>query len=188
MRKTLIILLASIVGACAPKAVIVEPIAPAVTKARASVEASNASSARLEKSVGSLHTGISQLGADISKATAEADRLRQQGTASAAELEDQWKALTGIQTRNLFLETQSTEAVRNAAEQRVLKDAAASRLAELEQTATTHDKGVETLKTQIVRQEGDAAIGRMIKGGIIIAAIVIFIGIILYFAVRLKHL
>ncbi|GAA5117151.1 hypothetical protein JIN84_17835 [Luteolibacter yonseiensis] len=186
--KTVFVAILLLVASCAPRAVLVEPVAPAVTKARASVEAANMSSARLEKNVGSIHTGISSLGLEINKATTEADRLRKQGSATPAELEKQWKALTGIRTRNLFLETQSTEAVQNAAEQRFLRETANARLAELEKTAVTNDKGVEKLKTQIVRQEGDAALGRWMKRGIVIGAVVIFIAIALYIATRFRIL
>ena len=180
----LVILLA--VSACAPKAVIVEPIAPQVTRARASVEASASSSARLEKKVAGINANTSALAVEVSKAVAESDRLRKIGTATPQELEEQWKALTGIQSRNLFLEAETAEAVQNAEEQRFLREAANQRLAELEQSATVHDKSVETLKTEVVKQAGNAAIGQFVKGAFWTFAIFAAIGLVLWVAIKLK--
>ena len=173
-------------SSCAPKAVIVEPVAPQVTRARASVEASASSSARLEKRVEGIKANTSALAIEVNKAVAESDRLRKVGSATPQELEDQWKALTGIQTRNLFLEAETAEAVRNAEEQRFLREAANTRLAELEQSATVHDKSVETLKTQVVKQADNAAIGQAVKGMFWTFAIFAAIGLVLWVAIKLK--
>ena len=185
MKPFLVILLLT-VSACAPKAIVVEPISPQVTKVRASVEASGASSARLEKRVDSIKANTSALAVEVSKAVAESDRLRKVGTATPQELEEQWKALTGIQSRNLFLEAETAEAVQNAEEQRFLREAANQRLAELEQSAAVHDKGVEALKTQVVKQAGNAAIGQAVKGAFWTFAIFAAIGLVLWVAIKLK--
>ena len=185
MKPVLVILLLT-VSAFAPKAIIVEPISPQVTKARASVEASGASSARLEKRVEGIKANTSALAVEVSKAVAESDRLRKIGAATPQELEDQWRALTSIQTRNLFLEAESAEAVRNAEEQRFLREAANTRLAELEQSATVHDKSVETLKTQVVTQAGNAAIGQAVKGAFWTFAIFSFIALLVWGISKLK--
>jgi hypothetical protein len=148
---------------CAPKAVIVEPIVPAVVRVRAQVAAANASSQRLEESVGGIRASVSAMGVEIDHTLAAAETLRDRGSASQQELDDQWQALAGLQTRNLFLEAEVQSAAVHASEQKTLRETASASLAELEIAAIATDKSVETLKTQLVKQADHAALGKSVK-------------------------
>lgn len=185
--KTLIAIFCLTFTGCYTKAIVVDPIAPAVTQARADVAASNASSARLEGSVQIIHTKTTDIAANITTVTEEADRLRAQGSASAAELEKQWRDLVGIRTRTSILEADTLAASRNAAEQRVLRDTAHERLNELSTAAVANDKGVEKLKTQIVKQAANAALGKSVKwliGIALISAVVLALLFVIFRTIK----
>ena len=117
---------------------------------------------------------------------AAADTLRTRGSATPAELDDQWKALTGLQTRNLFLEAEVQSAAVHATEQKTLRETASASLAELEVAAVATDKGVETLKTQLVKQADNAALGKSMKTvGWVISALVV-VGLIVWGVSKVK--
>jgi len=163
--------IALLLSACAPKAIVVEPIAPAAASLRAKTEASATAAKRVSTGAQEISKKSSDLQAEIIKGMLEAERIRKAGLATPEQLDanaDAWKA---VHARNLFLEAAAKTVTIDASEleattRRTSEDAAA-----LEKTAIAHDKSVETLKSDMAKQSGDAAVGKAIRNLVWIAII-----------------
>lgn len=186
--QQIIITLALICAAvsCAPKAIVVEPLAPAVSRVRETTEATKVVSLQLEKKVEVLHTETVKAGEAIAKATAEADRLRKQGEASEAELEANWLAMQDIKAAQALFEQRTEDAVADAKEQKRLREVSEVKLTELETKVVKNDKGVEDLKVAIVKTGDDAALGKSVKYIVRSVIVLAIIGGIVWLAIRMK--
>jgi hypothetical protein len=172
-------------SACAPKAVIVESIAPAVIRARATASTAAASAVRVKTSVAGVRTEAQEITREVMAATSEVDRLRKLDSGiPASEFDALWILVNGLSGKTSTHE-KSIEGVSAIAEVASTQaEESKSTLAELEITAIIHDKGVETLKTQIVKQADDAAAGRLVKKTIWTVAITAIVGVLLYLILR----
>lgn len=160
--------IALLLTGCQPVPVAI-PIAPAVERAAGSVRAANVSAARLETRVGGIQRSASTLRQDIATATAEADRLRRLGSATPAELEAQWLALSKIKTASVLLHDQSKQAVAEASERKRLGIVAEAGLADLSVAAKATDQNTARQAVKLAKQSGDAALGKALKVGFWIA-------------------
>ena len=156
---------------CAPKAVIVEPIAPKTARAHAAVRAAGAASKRLDTQVQELHRENKDIGKEIALALAEADRQRVAGMVTQADLAKNWQTLSDIKASHFMLESKLLDATATAAELKPLQITAEEGLAELEADSVKLDKGVVGLKTEIAKQAPDAAVGKWFKGTVTTIAI-----------------
>lgn len=151
-------------SACAPKAVIVEPIAPAVIRARATASTAAASSVRVKTGVSEIRTEAQSITREAMAATSEVDRLRKLDSGiPASEFDALWMLVNGLSGKTSTHEKSIEEVSAIADEASTQANESKSVLAELEATAITHDKGVEVLKTQIVKQAENAALGKYVK-------------------------
>lgn len=151
-------------GSCAPKAVIVEPIAPAVIRARATASTAAASAVRVKTGVSEIRTEAQAITREAMAATSEVDRLRKLDSGiPAQEFDALWMLVNGLSGKTLTHEKNIEEVAAVAAEASTQANESKSVLAELEATAITHDKGVEVLKTQVVKQAENAALGKYVK-------------------------
>lgn len=162
--QAILAIIALALSACAPKAVIVEPITPAVIRARATVETAARSTQRVKTGVSEIRTEASGITREAMAATVEVDRLRKIGGGVApGEFDALWTMVNGLAVKSSAHEQtiRKVSAVADVANADAKE--AKTALVEFEATAITHDKGVEALKTQIVKQSEDAATGRLVK-------------------------
>lgn len=151
-------------SACAPKAVIIEPIAPAVIRARVTASTAAASAVRVKTGVVEIRTEAQAITREAMAATSEVDRLRKLDSGiPAQEFDALWMLVNGLSGKTLTHEKSIEEVAAVAAEASTQAEESKSALVDLEATAITHDKGVEVLKTQVVKQAEDAALGRYAK-------------------------
>lgn len=110
-----------------PKA---RPVAPEVSAVRESI-------AKTNKSVAIIDAGAKEAAREATKARQEAERLKNQQTASAAELRGLWESLQSVEARNLFLESEtsrlSLQVGKLEASGAVLEQAAAEKDAEADE-------------------------------------------------------
>ena len=160
-------LLYMLVG-CAPRAIIVEPVTPAVVRAKAEVKAATDSSKRVKESVGTVHAQAQGIAAEVGKATAEVDRLR---SVAPGDFDALWTMMTDLKTQTWAHEIKARETVEQTIEQAVLQDAASKTLGALETTAVAHDKGIEQLKAHTAKVEKQAAVSGVYRTWIIVIAV-----------------
>jgi hypothetical protein len=172
-------------SACAPKAVIVEPIAPAVIRARATASTAAASAVRVKTSVAEARTEAQEITREVMAATVEVDRLRKLDSGIApGEFDALWTIVNGLSVKTSTHEKSIEEVSAVAEVASSQAEESKTALAELEATAITHDKGVETLKTEVVKQSEDAAAGRLVKKTFWTIAITAIVGVLLYLILR----
>ncbi len=167
--KSILLLCALLACSCAPRAIPVSgvptappravPAAPAAQAAARSASATGAVSAKLESRVEDLQQKATGLRKGINAAVTEADRLRQQKTASEKEIDALWQMLAGheAKVRDLFAEAEA-ETLRMQRD-----DLAASLQAA---TADTH-----RLRGLLAQSERRAAVGSYLRGWVIVGAI-----------------
>lgn len=172
------------VSACAPKAVIVEPIAPAVIRARATASTAAASAVRVKTSVAEIREEAKGIVAETMAATVEVDRLRKLDGVNPGEFDALWSIVNGLSIKTATHEKSIEEVSAIAEVASTQAEESKSTLADLEATAITHDKGVEALKTQVVEQSEDAAAGRLVKKTFLTVAITAVLGVLLYLIFR----
>jgi len=141
-------------------------VLPVVQAARVHQAATAAVSASLEGQVATLRQSASQLRDGMADAVLEADRLRQQKSASQAELNGLWSKLAALDARNLFLETEKADSL--ASQHRILRaqqqvaleevaSVAASSDAELSMLRLQHADMADTIRVQAVAADRQAA-------------------------------
>lgn len=184
--KAIISLLIVGLSACAPKAIIVDPIQSHVAKSRADVHAAAEGSQRVQKSVTTVHEQAAGIAAQASNLAAETDRLRKLPGVPLAEFDALWSMANDLKRETFSHEIKARETVEVAADSAHLQAVAETSMAELETTAKAQDKGVEKLKTQIVTQAGNAAIGQAVKGAFWTFAIFAFIALVVWGLSKLK--
>jgi len=173
-----------LIASCAPKAIIVEPIAPAVVRARAEVRAAAVSSERLQESVSKVDSGIHSAAAVISMALKSSERLYAAGIATPAELHDQWRAMVGLQSAVAAVVADSEAATRNATEQAFLRRVSDKSMDALVPVAVKADKQAVESATALAKQADNAALGKAMKWLFWIAIAATIIGGVAMLAVR----
>ena len=124
------------------------PAAPVIAAAATTQSATAAVSAKLESQVNLLRQSASDLQDGMAEAVLEADRLRQQKSATEADLQGLWQKLTALQTRNLFLETEAETAVTYATEQKERRAAAEQAVTDLTALTTAQEAELSRYRQQ----------------------------------------
>ena len=162
LMATVVVALAS----CAPKAIVVSPIAPKAVRVAETARATAKQADKVQKSVAKVSKESATLSAEILKGMMAADALRKAGLATQEQLDanaGQWQT---VHARNLFLEVANQSATIDARE---LVEAAERGKVEsegLELEAVKTDKATSDLKSHMLKQEADASRGRAVKHGI----------------------
>ena len=149
-------------AACAPKAIIVDPIAPAVATARADVRAAGEASKRVHSGVQDVTKQVKEVGVGINDALAHAAAQRTAGPDSK-EWQEQWDMLTEVRTRNMFAEAAADGTMKDSIDAQALQRTADKGMVSLETTAKAQDKGVEKIKIHMAKQADNAALGKGVK-------------------------
>ncbi len=216
MRTITALALAVLIAACAPtkrtgpsasRPAETPPVAPTAAMAQADASASRESAAALAQKVEDIRRNATSLRTGLDAATAEADRLRTQKSATEKELNALWSMLTNEQSRAaaLFDEVEKSKTLADQHRQQLLNAAkridallveAAKADAELTTLRAQHDdqamqisqaREIEArLQDQLKKAEADAALSRTIKStaGIAMVALLVFGLIILAMKIR----
>jgi thiol:disulfide interchange protein len=183
--KSAIALLFVASASCAPKAIPVEPIAPLAIRVS---EAAKVTTQRAEKIT--LAADAAKQDADetahiAKRGTTEAQRLSRSGKATTAELEENarlweeaWAAAQRAVIRADALKLDAKE-LESAAKR------TSNESAKMEIEAVKTDKATEALKTEIVKQTENAALGKALKRLLWIAIGFFLLGILLWTIIKL---
>lgn len=164
--KPLAAILCLILSGCIPKAIIVEPIAPAVTEAKGKVAAASASAYRTHRGATETAQRVGAVREGIEGAITHAESVRASkapGTPEASEWEEQWKLLTDARTRNLFAEASATATLSQSKEAQILAGEASESLTVLETHAKQTDSNTSKITSENAKLAPDAATWRGIK-------------------------
>lgn len=182
-------------------------MAPLATQAQAAALSSRETAAKLEAEVGTIQKTTAGLRQGINQATAEADRLRQQKSATEKELETLWGMLTAEQTRaaELWNHVETSKSLANQhreqrliAEKRLgeLADAVIAAEMEIAALRQNHDqlsaqvdqarRTEAALGEKLSKAENDAAIARFFKAAAAIGVAILVIGTILVVALKIR--
>lgn len=184
--KLIILALAVLWGlvSCAPKAIVISPIAPQVTRASGDVHAAARSAKQLKASVAVVHVEAKGIVAEVNKAAAEVERLKLQPAVTPEDFDALWLMMTDLQTSSWAHEIKVGETVAETVEQDHFQETAVKTLGALELTAEAHDGQVEALKTHLVEVEADAAAGRVYSGWVKFTAAVLALLLVAWIALK----
>jgi hypothetical protein len=176
--KCLAAILCLALASCVPKAIVVEPIAPAVATARADVRAAGEASKRVHSGVEDIAKQVKDVSMGINDALSHADSMR----ATSAEpdaWQKQWDMLTEVRTRNMFAEAAADGTMKHSTAAQALQRTADEGMGNLEASAKNQDKGVEKIKIHMAKQSDNAALGKGVKTMIWAGAILAFLLLVL---------
>jgi hypothetical protein len=168
--------IALLLSGCAPKAIIVEPIAPAVARAAAASKAASAGAKIVQTKTTALHEQAKGIAAEADRMKAETDRLWNLPGVPLAEFDALWIMANDLQKETFAHEIQARETVAAANDGEKLAAAAEQSTAEVVPLAKKQDTAVADLKTQAVKRADDASLGRALKGVFWMGGIVLVIG------------
>ena len=169
-----ILLIAIALSGCAPKAIVIEPIAPAVTHAAATAKAASVSAKRVSESTVTTAASATSLGFEVAKALAEADRQRTDPRIPEDVAALNWQTLTKLAAKSMEVERQAKSTVAESIAHEDDANASAKESAELVPTVEKHDKAVIELKAHDAAATVDAGEWRTIKaivGTLIVLAV-----------------
>jgi len=178
--KLLAAIILAILASCAPKAIVVSPIAPrAVVVAEAAKVTAN-QSIKVKSNTERLDKGIQDVQSEIVKGRNVPHHLAKTGVATPEQLKANADAWEAVSIKNLFLEAAAQNAIIDATELVTAATRAKDEAAELRIEASKSDAVAVSLKAELAKQSIDAARGKAIKQGV---WLVIAIGLI-YLAIR----
>lgn len=166
---------------CAPKAIVIEPVAPHVARARGDVHAAAQSSKKVKASVGTVHEQAQGIVAEVTRATDEVERLKLRPGVDPTEFDALWAIMTDLKTSSWAHEIKARDAVAETVEQEHLQETADRSLETLEMTAETHDEQVAEMKTHLGKVEKQAAIGGVYRTWIIVVVVVLSLALLIQF-------
>lgn len=184
--KTIAALLLLALTACAPKAIIVEPIAPKVSVARAQVKAATASAEKVTTQVTTTHQQAQGISAMTNNLVAATERIRNLPGVPLSEFDALWTMANDIKREAFAHEIQARETVKAASEQQAQMATADKSMGDLEVDSVKHDAATTALKTQVLNQAGDAAIGRTARIAFWISAAAATLAVILWGVSKFK--
>jgi hypothetical protein len=184
MKPLTAILCLALAGCNPPRAIVVAPIAPAVSEARGKVQATSAATTRTQRGATETAQRVGAVREGIDEAINHAEAMQARKPTESQEYhewQNQWKLLTEIRTRNLFAEASAQSTAAQSAEAQTLADAASTSLGALDDHAKATDKNTSAITTENAKLQQDAGTWRGIKGAaktliilIIAAALLIF--------------
>jgi hypothetical protein len=169
-----------IVIGCAPRAIVIKPIAPAVQHLHEKAVDVHKSAARTQKSAVEVEQSNSALGNEIDQAAAQAAKLAESGTATKSQLNAQWMLLTDIQARHTIFNSQTKSLAVSAADTAALSGQAVAETAAVQNDATTYDKGVVKIEKVAASQEKYAERGKVVTFMFWFAGLCLLVGLVLW--------
>lgn len=184
-------------------------VSPLVDRSKADAARTNEAASKLESKVDDLRLTTTALRAGMTAATAEAERLRDQKTASEKELQGLWELLTASDqhAKQLFAEVEKAKTI--ADQQKSFRLLAERNLDELAKAAIARDTETVELRAQrdqlskdlgtaqlayeqqagkLATAEKRAAVGTYLKGCVWVLGISLLIIVALYVAVKIRIL
>ena len=160
---------------CAPKAIVIEPVAPAAAKAHTLAVKSSAAAREIRESATITAQASVSLGFQVSQALAEADRQRQAADVTPEQREMNFQTLTRIAAAAVEVERSAKHDSSLAAAHEAETVALADVTGDVAEAAVKSDKAVVALKADNDKLGKDAAIGRSAKavfwGGVILGTL-----------------
>jgi len=181
------VILACLLASCGSRAIIVKPITPAVTSARAEVAAAGKATSRVHVGVADVAKQLRGVSIGINEALEQAGAMREASLAGSPESEawhDQWDILTQIRARNMFAETAANNVVKESIGAQRAQKKAETALTDLETAATDHDEGVQEIQLDAAKKSNDAATWRSIKKAAWAIAIMVILACIVIAAIK----
>ncbi len=178
------VLLVMMLGGCAPKVVIVTPIAPAAAKVHAAAAAQATAAKRVTGGLVDIGQQTGDLRATLAAGMLEADRLRKTGLASQSDLDANSARWQAAATRAAELAATASAATLSGRDLEAAAAALDLQAGDLERAAITQDAGVENLKTEIVASADNAALGKQLKRTVWIALVLLVLGAIAFLVLR----
>jgi len=172
-------------ASCAPKAVIVEPIAPKAAHLQASTNATTTAAKRVQSSVTTVNAKAIDLHATLAQGMIDADRVRKSGLADQTFLDANASRWQAANVKIGLLEAMTQTAAIDSKGLTATATAASEEAGELVTTAGTLDAGVVTMKVDAAKQAPNAALGEQVKRtGWIILGFLVF-GIIVFAIIKI---
>ena len=148
---------------CAPKAIVIEPVAPVAARAHTLAKASSVSARAVTKAATEAATATTSLGWDVSKMVEALDAQRKDQTIPPEVSEMNFQMAVRVAALTVEAERR-TESARLAAVDAVDKaEDTEDATGDTEKAAVKSDKAVVALKTDNEKLGKDAAIGRALK-------------------------
>lgn len=185
MKTILAIALLALSG-CAPKAIIVEPIAPKVTQARAQVKAATVSAEKVKTQATTTHQQAQGIAAMTNNLVAATERIRNLPGVPLSEFDALWTMANGIKREAFAHEIQARDTAAAAVAQKDQLVVADKSMESLEADSVKHDAATTKLKTQVLNQAGDASLGRTVKIAFWISAAAATLAVILWGVSKFK--
>ena len=183
--KTLLAI-ALLLSGCAPKAIIVEPIAPKVSVARAQVKAATVSAEKVKTQATTTHQQAQGIAAMTNNLVAATERIRNLPGVPMNEFDALWVLANDIKREAFAHEIQARDTTTAAVEQLEQLATADKSMGDLEADSVKHDAATTALKTQVLNQAGDAAIGRTARIAFWISAAAATLAVILWGVSKFK--
>lgn len=165
MKAILILCAALLAASCAPntpapggfvKAIIPEKApdaSPVVAEAKKAAAEADTQTEVARVHVTTVTREAATLRQGLEAATAEADRLRLQKSASEAELDGMWRSLQALTARNLFLEEEAAKAAQSLAYEKQLRKAANETFTRAEGMIRQKESEAAALRLQLIDSE-----------------------------------
>lgn len=128
-------------------------ISPALGAARDAAARADAANDLSREHISTIQRETTTLRQGLQAATAEADRLRKQKTASETELDHLWQSLQNLTTRNLFLEAEAQAATDSLAREKSLRLLAGEALTSAQTLARGKESEATQLRLQLIDSE-----------------------------------
>ena len=161
--KTLLTILCLALPGCYPKAIVIEPIAPAVTHAAATAKAASASAKRVSESAITTAASATSLGFELAKATEFFAKQKADPRIPEDVALLNWQTVQQLAAKSLETERKAKAAVAESIAHEADADAVTKENAELAKKAIEHDKGVKELQIKEAKEAEDAGKWHMLR-------------------------
>ena len=161
--KHLAAILCLIAASCAPKAIVVRPISEQAAVSRDAVVAVASHGKKVERTTSEIGTNVANLQADISKATLEAEHLREIGKATQRELDRNAAAWKAAEAKARLLEATASNLRLDVSDLQTAIDKARAESDKMVKKAHESDAAVKKLEARIADMTADYELGRTIR-------------------------
>ena len=174
-----------IAASCAPKAIIIEPIAPKAVKVHEQAKAARAAAGKASIATESVHIQAGTIADEVNRAFAEADRLKKLDP-NPEKFDPIIAMLDGLKGHSQIHIVSSLEAERRAKESELAQAAVAESSAELIPAATKSDSAVVDMKIKTETNQSDADKWRAFRTTMILMLIAAVVFFMLWLYVKLR--
>lgn len=151
------------IASCAPKAIVVRPISEQAAVSRDAVVAVASHGKKVERTTSEIGTNVANLQADISKATLEAEHLREIGKATQRELDRNAAAWKAAEAKARLLEATASNLRLDVSDLQAAIEKAKEESDKMVKQAHASDAAVKKLEARIVDMTPDYELGRTIR-------------------------